>query len=137
MANFDSTSYTQNRPMRGPGIGGTRDGFLLASVDVPANATTADVLRFGRIPTNARTMDAWVKNDGATSVTVNIGDAGNASRFFAASVVAPGAFVRLSQASGANAVFTATTTITGALTANATGAATVTLYLEYSCEEPV
>jgi S1-C subfamily serine protease len=137
MANLDSPSYANNRPLRGPGIGGTRGGVALASVTIPASATTADVLRIARLPADARVIGGWAKNDGATSITFNVGDAGLATRFFSATTLAAGAWVAMSNPAGFNATFTTKTDIVGALTANATGAAVLTLYLHYLCEEPV
>lgn len=61
-----------------------------ARISIPAALATGDVIRMFNIPTAARVMNCLViapKIDNGTSLTLNVGDQVNASRYFSASNV--------------------------------------------------
>lgn len=145
MAVFQSTAVSTNRPLRGPGIGGTRGGALLASVAVTTALAINDTLEFGYVPADARIVSAWLKSDdidsgGSPAIAISVGDAGDTSRFFTTSVVGQAGTANFTpNAKGLNATYTTKTKIYGTVTTAAATpvAGNVTLYLEYLCEEPV
>ncbi|MGX7706316.1 hypothetical protein [Methylobacterium sp. Gmos1] len=59
-------------------------------ISIPAALATGDTIRMFNIPTAARVMNCLViapKIDNGTSLTLNVGDQANATRFFTASNV--------------------------------------------------
>ena len=96
-------------------------GFLQASDDI----------RFLNVPRGAQLVDMLVTKDATGTATLNIGDAGDADRYFAA-VAAGATFARAALATGLNFQFTADTPLTGAfLVANPTAGAVITLRCSY------
>lgn len=63
---------------------------LYCSVALTAAVTTADTIQFFTLPPNARIHSAMLKctdiDTGGPTVTINVGDAGLATRYFSASV---------------------------------------------------
>jgi hypothetical protein len=64
---------------------------IVATVAVPATFTTTDVAQMCFLPAGFRVLDMTLKSDdldSATTITLNVGDAGSATRYFSASTVA-------------------------------------------------
>lgn len=105
MANFNSLQMTAPRyPVSGPLNGGrsvmiARGEFNLGTQSTGALAI-ADVVKMLRLHRNFRVVSAFIKTDTAMAgVTVNVGDSGNASRYFAAaSLAAIGTNVAMAEA---------------------------------------
>lgn len=114
---------------KGHGFGGNVK-VAFGEVVCTAAPTTSDPLEFFELPAGARVLSAVLEADdldtgGSPSITLNIGDAGSANRFFAASTVAQtGAAASATAATGILHRYTDRTLITGVAAANAaTGAA--------------
>ena len=138
MATYSSSQYTNNVPLSHHGLGNNVK-CLQADVVCAAAPSTSDTLNFGYIPAGARVVMAVLEStdmdtNGSPTLTLNVGDAGDADRFFAASTVGQAGTLSTAIATtGHGATFTAKTLITGVANANAaTGAAgTVSLSLFY------
>jgi hypothetical protein len=130
MATFSSPQFTTSAPTP------TEAGFAAQIVDlrfvisVTAAVTTADVFNFGYAPKGFRVLGGYLKasdmdTGGSPSLTINVGDAADADRLFAASTAGQaGTATQLSVATGVGYQYTDRTLITGAPAANpATGAA--------------
>lgn len=142
MATYNSANISNNLPVSTHGLGGEVQNAY-ASVACAASPSTADTLNFFYLPANARILSAVLKSSdmdtgGSPSLTLNIGDAGSATRYFSASVVGEAGTVdRAMAATGQFYKTTAKTLITGVAAANAaTGAAgTVELAIQYVVED--
>jgi len=112
-------------------------------VTVSAALTTSDAIQFGYVPHYARIVDAVLKasdldTNGSPTLTLNVGDAGDADRLFAASTVGQaGTTARMTATTGFGYRYDTPTLITGVPSANAaTGAAgTIELFLFYTVED--
>jgi len=101
------------------------------------------VLQFGYLPKYARVVDAILKasdldTNGSPTIALNIGDAGDADRLFAASNVGQaGTIARMTATTGFGYRYDDETMITGAPSTNAaTGAAgTIELFVSYVVED--
>lgn len=117
--------------------------ILYCSVALTAALTTADTFAFFTLPANARVHAAVLKctdidTNGSPTVTINVGDAGSATRYFSASTVGQAGTVDATmQAAGRFYKPTAKTPIIGTVQANAaTGVAgTLELAIHYSVED--
>lgn len=134
MATYQSTNVSSKKPIGGHGLAKT---MKVAYFEVAPTAalTTSDALQFGYLPQNARVVYAYLEatdldTDASPTLTLNIGDSGDADRLFAASTVG-----QAGTASGAIAVaglgykYTSDTLITGVPAANAATGAAGTIYL--------
>ena len=109
------------------------------TVTCSAAPSTSDTINFGYVPAGARIIHATLESSdmdtgGSPTLTLNIGDAGDADRFFAASTVGQaGTQSSAIAVAGLGHKYTAKTLITGVAAANAaTGAAgTVNLIVQY------
>lgn len=128
MANYANVNLNTG-PISGNGEAGSVKAAFF-EVYCSAALTTSDTLQFGYLPANARIVDAILESDdldtgGSPTLTLNVGDAVDPDRFFAASTV--GQAGTASFASAVAGLFLKTTTktlITGAPAANpATGVA--------------
>jgi hypothetical protein len=128
MANYANVNLTTG-PISGNGEAGSIKAAFF-EVYCSAALTTSDTLQFGYLPANARIVDSILESDdldtnASPTLTLNVGDAGSASRLFAASTVGQAGTAGF--ASAVTGIFyktTAKTLITGAPAANAaTGAA--------------
>lgn len=116
---------------------------LYCSVTLSAALTTADTFAFFTIPPNARIHSAVLKcsdidTNGSPTVTINVGDAGSATRYFSASTVGQAGTVDSTmQAAGRFYKTSAKTPIIGTVQANAaTGVAgTLELSIDYVVED--
>lgn len=141
MATYRSQQVTDEMPIQSHGLANTHT--VRFPVTLSAAVTTADAVQFGYVPQYARIVDAVLQStdidtNGTPTVTINVGDAGDVDRFFAASTIGQtGGVVRMSVTTGFGYRYDTATLITGAFAANAaTGAAgTLTLYLTYVVED--
>lgn len=129
MATYQSQQITDRMPIPSHGLGDAVhcQKFKLT---ITAALTTSDVFQFGYLPKYARVVDAWVKatdmdTNGSPALALNIGDAGDADRLFAATTAGQAAGVtRMSATTGFGYRYDDETLITGApSTSAATGAA--------------
>lgn len=113
------------------------------SVAISAALTTADTFAFFTLPPNARVHGATLKctdidTNGTPTVTINVGDAGSATRYFSASVVGQAGTVDIGlQAAGRFFKTTAKTPVIGSVGVGAaTGVAgTLELSISYVVED--
>lgn len=112
-------------------------------VDTSAALTTSDRLEFGYLPKYARVVDAIllatdIDTHGTATIALNVGDAGDADRLFAASTVGQaGTAARMTAVTGFGHRYDDETLIVGVpSTGAATGAAgSVTLIISYVIED--
>lgn len=144
MAKYSSQQVSDGMPIPSHGDG-SYVNCQRFKVTVGAALTTADTFEFGDLPAYARVLDMTLKpsdldTNGSPTLTLNIGDSGDADRYFAASTAGQtGAVARMSAATGFGYRYgKAGGRITGAVAANAaTGVAgTVELFVNYVVEDP-
>jgi hypothetical protein len=121
----------------------TQAGMVLCAqqtVTCTAAPSTSDTLEFFYLPAGASVLLAVLESsdmdtNGSPTLTLNVGDSGDADRLFAASTVGQtGALSTAIATTGANYTYSSKTLITGVANANAaTGAAgTLTLTVFYT-----
>jgi hypothetical protein len=142
MATYQSQQVSDRMPIPSHGFGSSVycQRFKITTT---AALTTADVLQFGYLPKYARVVDAILKasdldTNGTPTIALNVGDAGDADRLFAASNVAQaGTIARMTATTGFGYRYDDETMITGAPSTNAaTGAAgTIELFVSYVVED--
>lgn len=140
MATYSAPDFDK-KPTPGHGLAANVKA-IRATVACSAAPTTADTLNFFYLPAGARVHLAVLEatdmdTSGSPSLTLNIGDADDADRLFAASNVGQsGAVSTAISAAGGDHLYTEKTLITGTAAANAaTGAAgSVTLTVFYTIE---
>lgn len=134
MATYNSTNY-QNKT--GVSAGGPAGNVLVAYAEVVCSSapSTSDTLNFFYLPAGARVLQATLEatdmdTSGSPTLTLNIGDSGDADRLFAASTVGQAATASTAVATtGAGYKYTSKTLITGVANANATTGAAGSVYL--------
>lgn len=138
MANFLSLQMTPpTYPVSGPGLGGRsvkiERGSFSATVAMPVN----DTVQLFKLHPRFRVTGGYVKGNLGTSVTVDVGDAGDPDRYFALAAAATGTVVTTVAATGIDYQTTAYTpvfaTIKGATTA---ASGDLVVVLEGIIEEP-
>lgn len=142
MATYNSPQYAANEAVPSPAGLANNVKVARAAVVCTSAPSTSDTLRFFYLPAGARVHLAVLEStDMDTNVsptlTLNIGDAGDADRLFAASTVGQAGTLSTAIATtGADYLYTSKTLITGVAAANAaTGAAgTLTLTVFYTIE---
>ena len=142
MTAYNSTQFAAKNPIPMHGQSGDIQ-VQYCSVPLSAALTAADTLNFFYLPPNARVHNAILKctdidTNGSPTVTLNVGDAALATRYFSASVVGQAGTVDASmQAAGRFFKTTARTLVTGTVQANAaTGVAgTLELAIHYVVED--
>lgn len=133
MATYSATNYL-TKPDAGHGLGGNAKAFYF-EVACTAAPSTSDTINFGYVPKGFRLLFATLEaTDMDTNVsptlTINVGDSGDADRIFAASNVAQAGTLSTALAvTGGAYVYTDRTLITGVANANAATGAAGTLYL--------
>lgn len=141
MATYSSTQYTAGEPVA---VHGDRNGLQMARFTVTCTAapTTSDTINFGYVPANARLVGGYMvpsdmDTSGSPTLTLNVGDAGSATRLFSANTGGQTGTAALIGAAALDYQFTAKTLIVGTAAANATtgAAGTITLVLLYVVEE--
>lgn len=121
----------------GVSAGGPAGNVLVAYAEVacPAAPSTADPLQFFYLPAGARVLHATLESTdmdtgGSPSLAINIGDAGDPDRLFAASTVGQAGTASSAMAvTGQGYKYTSKTLITGVASANAATGAAGTLFL--------
>lgn len=134
MATYSSQQVTDRMPIPSHGFGSSVycQRFKITTT---AALTTSDVLQFGYLPKYARVVDAWLKasdldTNGTPTLAINVGDAADADRLFAASTVGQaGTAAKMSVATGFGYRYDDETLITGAPSTNAATGATGTIEL--------
>lgn len=142
MATYSSSAYTNSAPFAAHGIAGNLK-VARASVSCTAAPSTSDTINFFYLPKNARVHLAVLESTDmdtnvSPSLTLNVGDSGDAGRYFAASTVGQAGTLSTAIATtGGDYITTDKTLITGVANANAATGAAGTLYLTmfYSVEE--
>ena len=138
MANFLSLQMTPpTYPVSGPGSGGRSVKVERGSYTLTAAASVNDTIQLFKLHPRFRVTGGYVKGNLGTGVTLNVGDAGSATRYFSGVAAANGTPVTAVASTGLDYITTAYTpvfaTITGATTA-ATG--DLVVVLEGIIEEP-
>lgn len=141
MATYNSTNIQNRTPVSAGGHAGSVQ-TAYAEVVCTSAPTTSDTLNFFYLPANSRVLSATLEatdmdTNGTPTITLNIGDAGSATRYFSASTVAQaGTAAQATAVAGLNYKNTAKTLVTGVPQANAaTGAAgSVYLSIQYVVE---
>jgi hypothetical protein len=140
MATYNSDQYAAGNPVPAHG---EYHGLQVARFTVTCSAApaTTDTINFGYMPANARVVDAYVSpsdmDTGGPTLTLNVGDAGSATRLFSAAPAGAGATTKLSQQSAFGYKYAAKTLVTGVAQANATtpAAGTIELAIIYFIDE--
>lgn len=133
MATYSAANYDRS-PAASHGFGGNVK-CLFSTVVCAASPATTDTINFGYLPANARVVLAVLEStdmdtNGSPALALNVGDAGDADRLFAASTVGQaGTLSSAIATTGAGYKTTAKTLITGAASTNAATGAAGTLYL--------
>jgi len=146
VANFLSLETTPPvYPISGVGLGGRTTHWARGTYTISAALAAADTIQLFDLPRNSRVLSGgFIKSDdldtGGTAIRFNVGDAGSASRYFAASAVASTGTVDTTMAAtGVDYVNTAKTRVFATVSvAPTTGATTgtFTVMLPYIVEEP-
>lgn len=132
MATYSAVDYL-TKPVPTHGQANNLKAFYF-EVACTAAPSTADSINFGYVPKNFRLLHATIEatdmDTGGPTLTLNVGDSGDADRIFAASTV--GGTGTLSSAiatTGFGYKYTDKTLITGVAAANATTGAAGTIIL--------
>ena len=134
MPTYSSSNVTLKT---GVPAGGPAGNVLVAYAEVACAAapSTSDPLQFFYLPAGARVLHATLEatdmdTNASPTLTLNIGDAGDADRIFAASTVGQaGTASSAAAVTGAGYKYTSKTLITGVANANASTGAAGTIYL--------
>jgi len=141
MATYTSPVVAGNQPLAS--IAGLANNVKVARAVVTCTAapSTSDTMQFFYLPAGARVhlavLEATDMDTGSAALALNIGDAGDVDRLFAASTVAQAGTLSTAIATtGADYQYTAKTLITGTASTNATtgAAGSVTLTVFYTIE---
>jgi hypothetical protein len=141
MATYSSSLYTNKTPEASHGLANNVK-VAYASVTCTAAPATTDTINFFYLPAGARVLLATLKasdmdTNGSPALTINVGDAGSATRYFSGSTVGQaGTEAAMTLVGGHDYANTARTLVTGVAGVNAaTGAAgTVELMMLYVVE---
>lgn len=134
MATYTSKQYA-NSPKS---FVGAMPGNMMAfywEVSISANAANLDGFVFGTVPKGFRVFGACLEatdidTNGSPTVTINVGDAGDADRLFAAVTVGQaGTLTSALATTGHGYLYTDDTLITGAIPTGPATGTTGTLYL--------
>ncbi len=133
MPTYTSRQYA-NSPAAGVGATPGNTISFFWEITTTSALTTSDPLVFGVVPKGFRLLSACLEatdQDSGTTVTLNIGDAGSATRLFSASTVAQaGTADRALAVAGQHYLYPADTIITGVAAAGpATSTGTISLSL--------
>lgn len=132
MATVKSLQMTAPRyPVSGPGMGG-RSLKVERGVYNGAALAAGDVIELFKLHPRFRVVGGYVKTDGmGASVTITVGDADDADRYFTTASVASSAINVTLASTGLDYITTKYTTVTATTagaTSNGTGTLTVVLY---------
>jgi hypothetical protein len=132
MATYSATNYLTT-PVVTHGLANNMKAFYF-EVACAAAPTTSDTINFGYVPKGFRLLHATIEatdmDTGGPTLTLNVGDSGDADRIFAASTVAgTGTLSSAIATTGFAYKYTDKTLITGVAAANATTGAAGTILL--------
>ncbi|SLK03749.1 hypothetical protein [Novosphingobium mathurense] len=133
MATYSATDYDKV-PVPSHGLANNCKALFFEVACSAAPATT-DTINFGYVPAGARVVMAVLEStdmdtNGAPTLTIDVGDASDTNRIFAASTVGQAGTLSTAIATaGAGYSYTDKTLITGVAAANAATGAAGTLYL--------
>jgi hypothetical protein len=132
MATYSAVDYL-TKPVPTHGLANNLKAFYF-EVACTAAPSTSDTINFGYVPKNFRLMHATIEatdmDTGGPTLTLNVGDSGDADRIFAASTVAGTGTVSSAIATtGLGYKYSDKTLITGVAAANATTGAAGTIIL--------
>lgn len=133
MATYSAVNYTKTPVFSHGYANSVKTAFF--TVSCTAAPTTSDTINFGYLPAGARVVLAVLEStdmdtSGSPTLTINVGDSGDADRLFAASTVGQtGTLSTAVATTGAGYKYDSETLITGVANANATTGAAGTLYL--------
>ncbi len=134
MATYTSKQYA-NSPRAGQGAFPANMVGFQFEVSITANAANLDAFEFGKVPKGFRVMGACLEatdidTNGSPTVTINVGDSGDADRLFAAATVGQtGTLSTAIATTGHFYTYTDDTLITGAIPTGPATGTTGTLYL--------
>lgn len=132
MATYSAVDYL-TKPVPTHGLANNLKAFYF-EVACTAAPSTSDTINFGYVPKNFRLLHATIEatdmDTGGPTLTLNVGDSGDADRIFAASTVGgTGTQSSAIATTGFGYKYTDKTLITGVAAANATTGAAGTIYL--------
>ena len=141
MTTYTSTQLTAS-PNSGYGHGNAGNiKVAFSTVAVPSTFTTTDTANMHVLPAGARVLYSIIKSDdldSSTGITLNVGDAGSATRYFSASAVGQAATSGVSTAVGgigySNTAKTTVTIVPQAAASGTPAAGTITLIQFYVIE---
>jgi hypothetical protein len=139
MATYSATNYLTT-PVVTHGLANNMKAFYF-EVACAAAPSTSDTINFGYVPKGFRLLHATIEatdmDTGGPTLTLNVGDSGDADRIFAASTVAgTGTLSSAIATTGFGYKYTDKTLITGVAAANATtGAAGTILVALFGIQE--
>jgi hypothetical protein len=134
MATYSSSQVTNSIPLSHHGPGGNVK-VAFADINCTAAPSTSDTINFFDLPAGARVLFAILESDdmdtnGTPTLTINVGDAGSATRYFSASTVGQAGTLSTAIATaGAGYSNTAKTRVVGVAGNNAATGAAGHLYL--------
>lgn len=133
-------------PVSGVGMGGRTSHGARGEYTISAALVINDVINLFYLPPRARIKRGWIKSadldtGGSPAITIDVGDAADPDRYFAASTVAQAGGVDVTMASTGVDYLTTSKVLVSALikAAPATSATTGTIVvcIDYACEEPL
>lgn len=132
MATYSAVDYL-TKPVPTHGLANNLKAFYF-EVACTAAPSTSDTINFGYVPKNFRLLHATIEatdmDTGGPTLTLNVGDSGDADRIFAASTVGgTGTQSSAIATTGFGYKYTDKTLITGVANANATTGAAGTIFL--------
>ncbi len=141
MTVYSSPSYANNAPVRVHGESNNVQ-FARFTITTTALVTTADTFNFGYMPANARLIGGYLAPSDLSAgadITLNIGDAGSATRLFNATTAGQAGTYTAIPTAALDYLYTAKTLITGSVgvSATTTTSGTITLVLMYVVQDPV
>ncbi len=141
-----TTANARLYPTSGVGLGGRTSHGARGEYTISAALVINDKVNLFYLPPRARIMDGFIKADdldsgGSPAITLDVGDAADPDRYFAASTVAQaGGVDRVMAATGVDYLTTAKTLVTllvKAAPATSATTGTVVVVLRYWVEEPL
>ena len=145
MANFNSVEIAQAYPVSGVGMGGRTSHGARGEYTITAALALNDTIQLFDLPPRARIIGGFLKSDdldtGGTAIRLNVGDAGDVDRYFAASAIAgTGGVDTAMAATGIDYLTPAKTRVFLTVSTGPTGGATtgtVVVRITFNVEEPL
>lgn len=137
MATLNSLQMTAPRhPVSGPGIGGR--SIKVERGEYTGAGAIGDVINLFKLHPRFRVTGGFVKSTGnAASVTLNVGDADDVDRFFAATAITSAGVTQMTLGTGVDFITTKYTTVTATIAGAAlNGTGTIIVEIHGYIEEP-